>query len=191
MEEWKKQVIIIPDSRHLKRLPLYNLKTYDMKVFIPLFLFLYFSSCAEQDTKIKATHDNNAEIDIEGELKSIEETRAAFQLAIKEKRYADLKNYATSDIISLTPVCGEWEEFKRLRENPGNLFSYDSLVMHPKETIIVSDSIAYDFGTSSVYYTNAEGKPVEISDTFLAILKKDKKDGKWKLHREIATTNTQ
>ena len=61
--------------------------------------------------------------------------------------------------------------------------------MQPKETIIVSDSVAYDFGTSSVYYTNEQGEPVEIQDTFLAILKKDKNDGKWKLHREVATTN--
>ena len=61
--------------------------------------------------------------------------------------------------------------------------------MRPEETIIVSDSVAYDFGTSSVYYTNGDGKPVEIEDTFLAILKKDKEDGRWKLHREVATTN--
>ena len=61
--------------------------------------------------------------------------------------------------------------------------------MKPTETIIVSDSVAYDFGTSSVYYTNEQGEPIEIEDTFLAILKKDKSDGKWKLHREVATTN--
>ena len=61
--------------------------------------------------------------------------------------------------------------------------------MRPKETIIVSDSVAYDFGTSSVYYTSKEGKALEITDTFLAILKKDKEDGRWKLHREVATTN--
>lgn len=131
----------------------------------------------------------NKKIDIEKELAGIEDLRSQFQLAIKEKRYADLKNYGTSDIISLTPICGEWEEYKKLRANPNDLFSYDSLIMSPEETIIVSDSIAYDFGSSSVYYTNAEGNPVEIKDTFLAILKKDKKDGRWKLHREVATTN--
>ena len=97
--------------------------------------------------------------------------------------------FGTKDIISLTPVCGEWEQYKTQRSNPNELFSYDSLVMRPKETIMVSDSVAYDFGTSSVYYTNKEGKAVEITDTFLAILKKDKKNGRWKLHREVATTN--
>ncbi len=146
-------------------------------------------SCINKGNNSESVSSNKEEIDIQKELESIEETRAGFELAIKEKRYVDLKNYATEDLISLTPICGEWEEFKRLRDNPNELFSYDSLIMSPEETVIVSDSVAYDFGTSSVYYTNAEGKPVEISDTFLAILKKDKKDGRWKLHRELATTN--
>ncbi|EOZ91945.1 hypothetical protein A33Q_4038 [Indibacter alkaliphilus LW1] len=146
-------------------------------------------SCTNSGNNLESVSSNKEEIDILKELESIEETRAGFELAIKEKRYADLKNYATEDLISLTPICGEWEEFKRLRNNPNELFSYDSLIMRPEETVIVSDSVAYDFGTSSVYYTNDVGKPVEISDTFLAILKKEKKDGRWKLHREVATTN--
>jgi ketosteroid isomerase-like protein len=146
-------------------------------------------SCNKSRNNLESVSSNKEEIDILKELESIEETRAGFELAIKEKRYADLKDYATEDLISLTPICGEWEEYKKLREHPNEFFSYDSLIMRPEETVIVSDSVAYDFGTSSVYYTNAEGKPVEISDTFLAILKKDKKDGRWKLHREVATTN--
>ena len=160
-----------------------------MKNSLFILLALFFISCNEtnKQEELKTTSANG--IDIEAELKSIEETRAGFELAIKEKRYSDLKNFGTKDIISLTPICGEWEEYKNLRENPTELFSYDSLVMRPKETLIVSDSVAYDFGTSSVYYTNANGEPVEITDTFLAILKKDKKDGRWKLHREVATTN--
>ncbi len=43
------------------------------------------------------------------------------------------------------------------------------------------------FGTSSVYYTNENGEPVELEDTFLVILKKDKTDGKWRIHREVAS----
>lgn len=151
-------------------------------------LLLIFIACNPKEYNSHEKEEND--IDIETELALIEETRSGFELAIKEKRYADLKNYATSDLISLTPICGEWEEYKKLRNEPVGSFSYDSLIMSPKETIIVSDSVAYDFGTSSVYYTNEQGEPVEISDTFLAILKKDKKDGKWKLHREVATTNT-
>jgi ketosteroid isomerase-like protein len=160
-----------------------------MKSLLVLFLTFFLISCDKKNnqSEIKSTDVN--EINIQAELKSIEETRAGFQLAIKEKRYADLKNFGTKDIISLTPICGTWEEYKRLRNEPVGSFSYDSLIMKPKETIIVSDSIAYDFGTSSVFYTNEQGEPIEIEDTFLAILKKDKSDGKWKLHREVATTN--
>ena len=158
-----------------------------MKNITTVLLFILLFSCNQKENGQLEKTDST--IDIKAELAAIEETRAGFQLAIKEKRYSDLRNYGTKDIISLTPICGEWEEYKRLRSNPVGLFSYDSLIMKPQETIIVSDSIAYDFGTSSVFYTNEEGKPVEISDTFLAILKKDKKYGKWKLHREVATTN--
>lgn len=160
-----------------------------MKNLLLILLTLFLISCNEKknQSEIKSTDVN--EFDIQAELASIEETRKGFQLAIKEKRYADLRNFGTKDIISLTPICGTWEEYKRLRNEPVGSFSYDSLIMKPKETIIVSDSIAYDFGTSSVYYTNEKGELVEIEDTFLAILKKDKSDGKWKLHREVATTN--
>jgi ketosteroid isomerase-like protein len=150
---------------------------------------IFLISCNEKNKQTEIKSMDETKIDIQAELASIEETRAGFQLAIKEKRYADLRNYGTKDIISLTPICGTWEEYKRLRNEPVGSFSYDSLIMKPKETIIVSDSIAYDFGTSSVYYTNEQGEPIEIENTFLAILKKDKSDGKWKLHREVATTN--
>jgi len=160
-----------------------------MKNLLFILLTLFLLSCNEKNNKTEIKLTDIKEFDIQEELSSIEETRKGFQLAIKEKRYADLRNFASKDIISLTPVCGTWEEYKRLRNEPVGSFSYDSLVMRPKETIIVSDSVAYDFGTSSVYYTNEQGEPVEIQDTFLAILKKDKNDGKWKLHREVATTN--
>ena len=160
-----------------------------MKNLVLLFLTIFLISCNEKNNQSDIKSTDLDEIDVQAELASIEETRAGFQLAIKEKRYSDLKKFGTNDIISLTPICGTWEEYKRLRNEPVGSFSYDSLIMKPKETIIVSDSIAYDFGTSSVYYTNEQGEPVEIEDTFLAILKKDKSDGKWKLHREVATTN--
>lgn len=125
---------------------------------------------------------------MQAELASIEETRNGFQLAIKENRFADLRHYATRDVKSLSPDCGVWAPFKAIRENPSGKFHYDSLVMRPTETIVVSDSVAYDFGTSSTYYTNEEGEPIELRATFLAVLKQDKNDGKWKLHREVANT---
>jgi ketosteroid isomerase-like protein len=159
-----------------------------MKYLPILVCALYLISC-DQTSKTAQSSVITPGIDMEAEMASIEETRNGFMQAIKEKRYGDLRLFATADIISLTPICGPWEEYKSLRASQEGLFSYDSLIMKPKETVIVSDSVAYDFGTSSVYYTNAEGAPIEIKDTYLAIIKKDKNDGVWRLHREIATTN--
>ncbi|NIK90921.1 hypothetical protein GZ212_02055 [Mangrovimonas sp. CR14] len=159
-----------------------------MKNLIIMLSMSLLISCNGKNEQSKMKSEEKTELDIQAELKSIEETRNAFQLAIKENRFGDLRQYGTEDVKSLTPDCGVWEPFKRLSENPVGKFHYDSLVMHPKETIIVSDSIAYDFGTSSTYYTNEEGEAIELTATFLAILKKDKKDGKWKLHREVANT---
>ena len=164
-----------------------------MRIFLLLILFLSIFSCkenSEQKDLDNEISDSNKTVDLnlQKELESIEETRTAFQNAIKENRFGDLKNYATNDVKSLTPDCGTWEPFKTIRENPSGEFHYDSLVMRPKETVIVSDSVAYDFGTSSTYYTNEDGEKIELTATFLAILKKDSKDGKWKLHREVANT---
>ncbi|TBW28708.1 DUF4440 domain-containing protein [Gramella sp. KN1008] len=158
-----------------------------MKNLIIILLVFCFISCNTNQNKTEKV-DNNP-INVNEELASIEKTRTNFENAIAEKRYEDLAKYATADLISLTPICGEWEEYKKLVENPKGLFSYDSIRMKPKETIILNDSVAYDFGTSSSFYTNSEGRAVEIKASFLAILKKDKKDGVWKLHREVATTN--
>ncbi len=153
-----------------------------------IFLLLIMVSCntttdkAEEETPVQ-----DISINLEEELASLEETRAKFQLAIKEGRFEDLRNYGI-DVKAYDSDCGPWAEFKALRKNPKGEFSYDSLVMRPRETVIASDSIAYDFGSSSTYYTNESGEPVEITATYLAILKKDKKDGVWKLHREVANT---
>ncbi|MBD0832766.1 YybH family protein [Aestuariibaculum sediminum] len=153
-----------------------------------LFLILVginFQACKQQEPlKDKSV---TKKIDIEAELKSIEQTRHGFEQAIKEKRYSDLKQYATHDMKGVSPGSEDWLEYKRIREKPMGQFSYDSIIMRPQETVIVSDSVAYDFGTSNVYYTNANGEPIELEDTFLVILKKDKTDGKWKLHREVAS----
>lgn len=58
--------------------------------------------------------------------------------------------------------------------------------MNPKETVIVSDSVAYDYGTSQVFYTNENGEEVMLTNSFLVIMKKVQ-DGNWRLHREVAS----
>ncbi|MEM8847753.1 MAG: hypothetical protein AAGD17_11685 [Bacteroidota bacterium] len=161
-----------------------------MKKLLLLVLSFSIFACNQNNNRTITETPIPEPMDIEAEMASIEATRIGFQKAIKEKRYGDLRNFGTQDIITLTPVCGDWAEYKRQRENPNKLFSYDSLVMSPIETVILNDTMAYDLGTSVVYYTNDKGEAVEIKDTFLAIVKKDKNDGQWKLFREVATTNT-
>jgi ketosteroid isomerase-like protein len=158
-----------------------------LKNFLILLLIVTLFGCAEERSQSQYDSSEMNTIDIQAELASIEETRAAFELAIKEKRYEDLGQLATPDFIGVSPGSEDWMEYKRLREEPFGQFSYDSIIMQPQETIIVSDTVAYDFGTSSVYYTNEHGEPVKLEDTFLVILKKDKNDGKWRIHREVAS----
>ena len=112
--------------------------------------------------------------------------RSAFMLAIKEGRYQDLKQYADKGIIALGPDSEGWHEMRKLGADRGQ-FPYDSIIMKPTETVIMNDSMAYDFGTSEVYYTNTEGLPVKLTDSFLVLLKKDQ-SGEWKLFREVSTS---
>lgn len=123
--------------------------------------------------------------DIKAELAKIEETRNGFMLALKEQRYQDIANFAMPDIESTGPDTEKWWEMRRLGKERG-AFPYDSIIMYPKETLILNDTMAYDYGTSSTYYTNEEGEQVELRDTFIVILKKDT-DGVWKMYREVAS----
>lgn len=123
--------------------------------------------------------------DIKTELAKIEETRDGFMLAIKENRYQDLSKYTTVDMENIGPASAGFMEMYKLGQDRG-AFPYDRIIMTPKETVIVSDSVAYDYGTSKVYYTNAKGEEKLLTNSYLVILKKDK-DGTWRLHREVAS----
>ncbi|GAA4806751.1 hypothetical protein GCM10023330_11600 [Litoribaculum gwangyangense] len=135
----------------------------------------------------KPESSNVNTIDIKAELASIEKTRQTFMKAVKESDGETVGKMVTKDVKTISPGSSDWSEMYKISKNQGP-FPYDSINMFPKETIIASDSIAYDFGVSHVYYTNSEGKVVELKDNFLAILKKGK-DGIWRLHREVASSN--
>ena len=135
----------------------------------------------------KPESSNANTIDIQAELASIEKTRQTFMKAVKESDGETIGKMVTKDVKTISPGSSDWNEMYRTSQNKGP-FPYDSIHMFPKETIIASDSIAYDFGVSHVYYTNSEGNVVELKDSFLAILKKGK-DGIWRLHREVASSN--
>ena len=153
-----------------------------MKALLYIIIGLTIISCSSESSVAPET----TTIDIPAELAKIEETRQGFQQAIKEKRYEDLRKYTFKGIKSIGPGTEEWKEYRRQREAKSGLFRYDSLIMYPTETVIISDSMAYDFGTSSVYYVDSVGNPVELRDSFLVLLRKDK-DGVWKVFREVAT----
>jgi ketosteroid isomerase-like protein len=154
-----------------------------MKKFIIVFFLVSILSCdnKHQDV-IKAD-----QIDIEANLKGIENTRQKFMRAVMENDGETISTLITEDVKTIGPGSDAWNDMYIHATNKGP-FPYDSIMMFPKETILASDSIAYDFGNSIVYYTNSEGNTIELKNTFLAILKKGE-DGIWRLHREVASSN--
>lgn len=155
-------------------------------VFLIPFLVLACNQ-TPKETEVAEQEPVAETIDVAAEVEAINQLRASFQQAIKEKRYSDLGQYATADMKGVSPGSEDWLEYKKQREERLGKFSYDSIIMTPEETVVVSDSVAYDYGTSKVYYTNDKGESVELEDTFIVILKKDKEDNQWKIHREVAS----
>lgn len=152
-----------------------------MKLFYLTIVIILFSSC-KQNTPTTVEKS----LDIQEELASIEVTRTGFMRAINEKNYQDLGNWSTQDLIQVLPNDNDWNNMFIIRGAMGK-FPYDSIRMHPKETVVVNDSLAYDFGVSHVYYTDSIGEVHRLRDTYLAILKKGA-EGRWRLHREVASS---
>ena len=119
------------------------------------------------------------------EYEKIEQSRLFYIKTIKEKKYQNLASCVTPNYKTVNPGTASWQAMAAIAEQRGGI-PYDSIVMDPMETVIVSDSVAYDFGRRKTYYTDSHGKSMELQDTFLAILKKGK-DGNWRLHREVAS----
>ncbi|WP_439153348.1 YybH family protein [Winogradskyella sp.] len=158
-----------------------------MRSSLILFCILILVSCKEKSSRDQQEFSNTHTLDIQNELASIEKTRQIFMKAVKEGDGETIGKMVTKNAKTISPGSNDWGEMYKTAKNQGP-FPYDSITMFPKETIIASDSIAYDFGISHVYYTNSEGNVVELKDSFLAILKKGK-DGVWRLHREVASSN--
>ena len=158
-----------------------------MKKIIGLLAILTLFSCMEKQDKAIVEPVQPHKIDVEAELAKIEQVRKSFEQTVKERRYGDLGKFTTDDMISIGAGSEDWIAYRKLREQHGNKFRYDSIKMNPKETVILSDTMAYDFGVSSVYYTDENGTVHEMEDTFMVIMKKTE-DGEWKLHRELASS---
>ena len=89
-----------------------------------------------------ATAPAVAGVDVERELASIEQTRAAFTAALKARRPQDLGGLVTPDARTVGPGAAEWDEMRRLGANRGTPFPYDSIAMRPIETVVVNDTLA-------------------------------------------------
>ena len=159
-----------------------------MKKVILLTITVLFISCSEEKKTDEIKIEQHSEINIDQELELIEQTRNSFQKAFNEKRYGNLNQFIMEGFKGVPPGSEDWQEYNRLGKNPTGRFSIDSIIMRPQETSVVSDSVAYDFGTSSVFYKNAHGESIELNNTFLMILRKDKIDGKWKLYRDVSSS---
>jgi hypothetical protein len=151
--------------------------------FLIVTVFLY--SCGQEN---KPSTGVTFEIDLEKELKEIENLRDSFSLTLKEGRYDDMGKWVSSDVKIIGPGGSDWNKMYDLGKERGR-FPYDSIIMKPTETFIMNDSMAYDWGTSSVYYTDEEENIVELKNSFLVILKKE--NGEWKLHREVGSSTVE
>lgn len=156
-----------------------------MKFLTLTFLLILMASCAKENESKPV--ENKPTLDVAAELKKIEQLRAAFELTVREQRFGDLGQFVTPDVISIGPGSEDWIAYRKLREQHGNKFRYDSIKMRPKETVILSDTMAYDFGVSSVWYTDENGEVHEMEDTFMVLLKKNEV-GEWKMFRELASS---
>jgi ketosteroid isomerase-like protein len=124
-------------------------------------------------------------IDYEMMLRTIDEFHISYELAIKENRLDDLDNLYATDSKVIPPGGDEWNDLLKLAEERDIIVAYDSMLINIEETKILNDSTAYDWGTSLIYFTDREGKPQKIDDSFFVILKKRK--GQWKIFRELSS----
>ncbi|RRQ50043.1 DUF4440 domain-containing protein [Maribacter algicola] len=171
------------------------MKNYPFQITLVTFLlllttvFILLVSCKDGTSATAEMDQTVPKIDVQAELDKIEEMRDSFQKTVREKRYGDLGGFVTKDLISIGPGSEDWIAYRELREQHGNKFRYDSIIMTPKETVILSDTMAYDFGVSRTFYTDENGAVHEMGDTFLVLLKKV--DGEWKLYRELASSQVE
>ena len=108
-----------------------------MKILVLILVAVTFLSCGEKQDKAIEEPVHTDTIDVAAELAKIEEVRQSFEQTVKEKRYGDLGKFTTKDMISIGPGSEDWIAYRKLREQHGNKFRYDSIKMNPKEIKLV------------------------------------------------------
>lgn len=153
-------------------------------LFFPLAL-IFLAACNNAKEPVNLDEGATNDIDMEKELAGIDQVRTNFARILKEGRYEDMGQLVSSEVKTVRPGGSDWDTMFALGKERGR-FPYDSIIMTPTETYIMNDTMAYDWGSSKVYYTNVEGETVELRNSFLVILKKE--NGAWKLHREVGSS---
>jgi len=159
-----------------------------MRLFINILFLLILFSCTHSGESDIPHVQPEEPLDQAAELQAIETLRSSFSQAINEGRYEDLGKWVSKDVKTVRAGGKGWDDMYALAGSRGR-FPYDSIVMTPTETVLLNDSVAYDWGTSRVYYTNDNGEAVELRDAFLVLLKKE--NGEWKLFREVASSHVE
>jgi len=152
-----------------------------MKIKILIFL-LVLISCKESENSSNIQSDINKYNEM---MSSIDEFHKSYELAVKENRLDDMDNHYSDDSKVIPPGGDEWNELLKLAEERGVSVAYDSLFINIEDTEILNDSMAYDWGTSLIYYTDDDKKSQKIDDSFFVILKR--RNGQWKIYREISS----
>ena len=125
-------------------------------------------------------------MDVKSQLESIEAFHNEYEAAIKEGRLDDLDNLYSKKSKIIMPGGKDFEKLAKVEKERGVSVAYDSLFINIEETQILNDSMAYDWGTSTIYYTDNDSLSVKIEDSFFVLLRKE--NGKWKIYREMSSS---
>ena len=93
-----------------------------MKKGLILLMVMAIVACNQKQDVTETSPAPAAKMDLDMEYAKIEETRKAFQLAIKEKRYGDLRNWSTKDMKGVSQeVKIGWNTKSKEKRGWGNL----------------------------------------------------------------------
>jgi len=151
-----------------------------MKIIYTFLSALLLTGCTS------STEVRTSEPDTKSILDTIEAFHKEYEAAIIEGRLEDLDNLYSKSSKVVPPGGDDFEKLAELEKQRGLLVVYDSLFITIEETQLLNDSMAYDWGTSTIYYTDNDGNSVKIEDSFFVILKKE--GGNWKIYRELSSS---
>lgn len=162
--------------------PLYLLKT------VWLFQVISVILAASVLNGCQTTPDNVTEIpespSWESELYQVNLLRSNFQKYVRTKQWDSLRTTLSTNAKIIPPGSETWK-FIWSKAGPEWPIPYDSIRIDPIETVRLNDSMVYDWGRSTVYYTDENDSSQTVQNSYLVLLKKE--NGKWTLYREVAS----